>query len=76
MVTQPKWPKSGDRVIFTGCPKFYFPHFINMRTFCDAKLILGQTYIIHDAQVHSSWVSLTLEGFKKETLNWGFFKFA
>lgn len=76
MTNQPEWPKSGDKVIFVGCPKFYYPMAVNMRTFCDQNLIVGNEYIIHDAKVWSSWCSVEIKGFEGTFLNWRFFEYA
>jgi len=76
MTNQPIWPKTGDKVIFTGCPQFYFPQFACMKTFCDENLTVGQEYIIHKAHVNSSWVTVYLIGFEQDMLNWTFFKYA
>jgi hypothetical protein len=72
--TQPVWPKAGDKVIFKGCPAVYYPHFTNMKTFCDKNLVIGQTYELTEVQICSSWVAVWLAEHEKEMLNWAFFK--
>jgi hypothetical protein len=72
--TQPIWPKAGDEVIFKGCPAVYYPHFTNMKTFCDKNLAAGETYTLAEVNILSSWVAVYLVGYEKEMLNWAFFK--
>jgi hypothetical protein len=65
--------KIGDKIVFNGVPKFYYPMFLSMRDFCDKNLVKGQIYEVADFHVNSSWVSVYLKGFEKEMLNLSFF---
>lgn len=75
MKKQKEWPQAGDKVIFIGVPKIYYPQFTNMRAFCEDNLKLGQEYELAEVNVLSSWVSVRLKGFEDTFLNWSFFKY-
>ena len=74
MTNQPKWPKPGDKLIFKGVPKIYFPHFIPMGKYARENLIIDKEYALTDIQINSSWVSVFIEG-HSEMLNLTFFKY-
>jgi hypothetical protein len=71
-----QWPQAGEKVIFKGCPAMYYPHFLNMQTFCKDNLTVGKEYELSRVEIHSSWVSVWLVGFKDVFLNWSFFRHA
>lgn len=59
----------GEKVIFSGVPKFYYPHFINMRDRAEKLLELNKEYIVKEVRVYSSWCSISLEGLEGEETN-------
>jgi hypothetical protein len=68
------FPKAGDKLIFTGVPKFFYPQFTNIGDYANKHLVLGSTYIASKVQVHSSWCSVELEGYGENFFNLSFFK--
>jgi hypothetical protein len=64
------FPKKDDILIFNGVPEFYYPHFTDMKAEADEHLILGQTYVIEEAIVNSSWVSIHLKDTYNPSVGW------
>lgn len=57
-----QFPQVGDKVIFTGVPKFYYPHFIDMGDRARRRLVLNQEYTVTKVEIYSSWCSVEVEG--------------
>ena len=68
-----KFPKAGDKLIFTGVPLHFFPHFVTIGEYAEKNLVQGETYIASKVEVHSSWCSLELEGHGENFFNLSFF---
>ncbi len=70
------FPKVGDKLIFTGVPKFYYPCFTCMKARAERDLIVGQEYTVRKVAVYSSWCAVWLEGIGEEPDNFNivFFK--
>jgi len=68
------WPKVGDKIIFTGVPEIYFPHFLKMGEYAREHLVVDREYVLSNIIVNSSWVSTWVEG-HEEMLNLSFFKY-
>lgn len=59
-----EWPHIGDKVKFKGADGKFFPHFVNIIQFAKDNLKVGETYIVRNCEVHSSWCEVWLEEFE------------
>lgn len=70
------FPTVGDKLIFTGVPKFYYPHFTCMKARAEKDLKVNQEYTVRKVEVYSSWCAVWLEGIdgERDNFNLSFFQ--
>ena len=55
-------PQIGDKVKFKGAHGWFYPHHTNIIQFAKDNLKIGETYIVRNCEVYSSWCAVWLEG--------------
>lgn len=63
-----KWPCKGHKVKFKGADGMFYPHYTNVIQFAKDNLTVGETYIVRNCEVYSSWCAVWLEGIEGDHL--------
>ena len=59
-----EWPHIGDKVKFKGADGMFYPHYTNIIQFAKDNLNVGETYIVRNCKVYSSWCAVWLKEFE------------